>query len=335
MILDDLDGRKSCTVAKPGQTPASALYASRPHKSQLRSVTCPTPTPSSGSITTRPASSTSTPMTPTRRRCIPPTPRTIFTTNRALSIWWKVAAIVTMVFGFSVLIGVTVEAYRKAPPIPARAVDPAAPSSSRAMTWPRASRSSSSTASWTTARYGAMAPISARTSRPNTCTTGRSTSPIMPRRSGSAAPMSNSPPSSKAEIDGGVARTMKQNRYDPSTGTLSLSSADADSFKRQIAYWTDYFVTPANNGGLTAKAVADPQELRELTAFFAWTAWASTAARPGTVSFLHEQLSLRSARRQRADRRGRDLQRAQPGVPACRHGHRAARLRQVRPSRMA
>ena len=40
-----------------------------------------------------------------------------------LSRWWKIAAIVTMVFGFTILIGLTVEAYRKAPPIPARAVD--------------------------------------------------------------------------------------------------------------------------------------------------------------------------------------------------------------------
>ena len=39
--------------------------------------------------------------------------------------WWKAAAIVTMLFGFSVLIAVTVEAYRKAPPIPARVVDAA------------------------------------------------------------------------------------------------------------------------------------------------------------------------------------------------------------------
>ena len=41
-----------------------------------------------------------------------------------LSIWWKIAAIVTMVFGFTILIGLTVEAYRQAPPIPARAVEP-------------------------------------------------------------------------------------------------------------------------------------------------------------------------------------------------------------------
>jgi nitric oxide reductase subunit B len=39
----------------------------------------------------------------------------------------------------------------------------------------------------------------------------------------------------------------------------------------------------------------DPQELRELTAFFAWTAWASTAARPGlahsyTNNFPYDRL---------------------------------------------
>ena len=53
------------------------------------------------------------------------------------------------------------------------------------------------------------------------------------------------------------------------------------------------------------------------------------------VSLLHQQFSLRPARRQRADRRARHLQRAQPRVPAGRHGHRAARLRQVRPTRLA
>ena len=41
-----------------------------------------------------------------------------------LWLWWKVAAIVTMVFGFTILIGLTVEAYRQAPPIPVQAVAP-------------------------------------------------------------------------------------------------------------------------------------------------------------------------------------------------------------------
>ncbi len=42
-----------------------------------------------------------------------------------LSIWWKVAAAVTMTFGFATLILLTVEAYRNAPPIPVKFIDPA------------------------------------------------------------------------------------------------------------------------------------------------------------------------------------------------------------------
>ena len=42
----------------------------------------------------------------------------------SLSSWWKIAAIVTMVFGFGVLILITVKAYQNAPPIPATVVDP-------------------------------------------------------------------------------------------------------------------------------------------------------------------------------------------------------------------
>src|SRR5262249_50079854 len=42
-----------------------------------------------------------------------------------LSSWWKTASIVTMVFGFAVLILLTVKAYRVAPPSRARVVDPA------------------------------------------------------------------------------------------------------------------------------------------------------------------------------------------------------------------
>ena len=199
----------------------------------------------------------------------------------SFSVWWKVAAIVTMVFGFSVLIGVTVEAYRKAPPIPARAVD------------------AGGAILFTSEDVAAGQQVFLKHGLMNNGTIWGHGAYLGPdfsaqylhnwaldvadhaARERFRRPYDELPPEQRAEIDGGVARTMKQNRYDPSTGTLSLSAADADSFNRQIAYWRDYFMTPAKNGGLRAGAVSDPQELRELTAFFAWTAWASAAARPG------------------------------------------------------
>ena len=41
-----------------------------------------------------------------------------------LSPWWKRSALATMLFGFAILILLTVKAYDNAPPVPARAVDP-------------------------------------------------------------------------------------------------------------------------------------------------------------------------------------------------------------------
>jgi nitric oxide reductase subunit B len=38
---------------------------------------------------------------------------------------------------------------------------------------------------------------------------------------------------------------------------------------------------PTGNGGLPRKYIQDPQELKSLTAFFAWSAWATAANRPG------------------------------------------------------
>lgn len=187
-----------------------------------------------------------------------------------------------MVFGFSALIGVTVEAYRKAPPIPARTVEAGGAvlfTSDDVAAGQQVFLKHGLMNNGTIWGHGAyLGPdFSAQYLHNWALDVADRAAQERFRR-----PYVELVPDQQAEIDGGGARTMKQNRYDPSTGTLTLSAADADSFKRQIGYWTNYFVTPASNGGLAVKAVSDPRELRELTAFFAWTAWASTATRPGT-----------------------------------------------------
>lgn len=78
-----------------------------------------------------------------------------------------------------------------------------------------------------------------------------------------------------------VRELLKENRYDPQSGTLVFSEPEVRAFGRQIQEWTRYFASPANNAGLPAKYIRDPQAIRQLTAFFAWTAWASVANRPG------------------------------------------------------
>jgi nitric oxide reductase subunit B len=87
----------------------------------------------------------------------------------------------------------------------------------------------------------------------------------------------------KAAVDGAVASAFKTNRYDAATGTLTLPEGSKAAFTEQVAYWTKYFTDSAKNGGLSKDAVADPVDLRNLTAFFVWTAWASAAQRPGSA----------------------------------------------------
>ena len=89
-------------------------------------------------------------------------------------------------------------------------------------------------------------------------------------------------PDERAAVEGAVALDLKTNRYDPPTGTLALPKGAAESFNGQVEYWTRYFGRPERNGGLSREVVSDPRELRQLTAFFAWAAWASAATRPGT-----------------------------------------------------
>ena len=75
-------------------------------------------------------------------------------------------------------------------------------------------------------------------------------------------------------------KLLKQNRYEPKTDTLIFTKPEVLSYQKQIGKWTDYFSGPTTTGGLPVKYIDNPEELKNLTAFFAWTAWASVANRP-------------------------------------------------------
>jgi nitric oxide reductase subunit B len=85
-----------------------------------------------------------------------------------------------------------------------------------------------------------------------------------------------------------VRADLKTNRFEPSTSTLTFTDGQAESYRRQIDWWADYFAVPAGNGGLPAQFIVRGDELDDLTAFFAWTAWASVTNRPGeTASYTN------------------------------------------------
>lgn len=80
----------------------------------------------------------------------------------------------------------------------------------------------------------------------------------------------------------------KTNRYDGATGALTYSAAETRAFEELRDYYAGYFGEPTTKFGLRPGAITDPEDIRKLTAFFSWTAWAASAIRPGkTYSYTN------------------------------------------------
>jgi nitric oxide reductase subunit B len=74
---------------------------------------------------------------------------------------------------------------------------------------------------------------------------------------------------------------LKENRYDPASRTLRLSSGEVAAYRTELREWSDYFTRKDAAPGLPANYIHNPGELKALTTYFAWAAWATTANRPG------------------------------------------------------
>jgi len=78
-----------------------------------------------------------------------------------------------------------------------------------------------------------------------------------------------------------VFEEMRTNRFDEDSGTLIFTSAQAAAFERLVDHYSKFFSEPTTRNGLKPEAITGEQRLRQLTAFFAWTAWAASTERPG------------------------------------------------------
>ncbi|MCV7257530.1 nitric-oxide reductase large subunit [Mycobacterium shimoidei] len=80
-----------------------------------------------------------------------------------------------------------------------------------------------------------------------------------------------------------VANEFRTNRYNAETKTLVLTDRQARAFRDIERYYANYFGEDTTKYGLRPKMITDKAEIHDLTAFFAWTAWASAAQRPGHI----------------------------------------------------
>ena len=198
-----------------------------------------------------------------------------------LSPWWRRAALITMALGFAVLILLTTRVYTDAPPIPQRVIGPSGAvvftgddvSDGQLVFLKYALMDNGSI--W---GHGALLGPDFSALYLHTLALHTANSIALQRY---GAPIGQATPVQRAMAEAEVRTGLKDNRYDPQTKTLTVGPAYQDWFKAQPDAWTEYFSSPAKNGGLTAKTISNPEELRQLSAFVAWTAWASAANRPG------------------------------------------------------
>jgi nitric oxide reductase subunit B len=78
-----------------------------------------------------------------------------------------------------------------------------------------------------------------------------------------------------------VVEEFRTNRYDETSGDLVYTDPQVAAFEANVDHYTSFFGENSTKFGLKPKAVTDPTEVRQLTAFFSWTAWAAAAERPG------------------------------------------------------
>jgi nitric oxide reductase subunit B len=73
----------------------------------------------------------------------------------------------------------------------------------------------------------------------------------------------------------------KNNRFDSSADVLIYTPAQVHAFEQLRSYYGEFFGEPTSKYGLRPNAIRDPEQIRQLTAFFSWSAWASSSLRPG------------------------------------------------------
>ena len=202
-------------------------------------------------------------------------------TTEALSPWWRHTVILTMVVGFTILISLSVKTYQDAPPVPQRVVGPSGETlltEEDILAGQRVFLKYGLMDNGTIWGHGAY--LGPDFSAAYLHALALDAAETIGRQRFNRHPTELSPAEQSA-VTAEVQQLLKQNRYDARSRSLRFTEPEILSYRRQIEKWASYFSEPGKSAGLPAKYLRDSQEIRRLTAFFAWTAWASVANRPG------------------------------------------------------
>lgn len=99
----------------------------------------------------------------------------------------------------------------------------------------------------------------------------------------------------QAALQARLENEMRTNTYDDATGKVTISASRAEAFETLSTYYKDIFEKGRSEYAIPKGALTDATKAREMGAFFWWTAWVSSAKRPGsnvtyTQNWPHEPL---------------------------------------------
>jgi len=198
-----------------------------------------------------------------------------------LSKWWRHAAVLVAIGGFSVLSFVTVRTYRDAPPIPGRVTDQAGVT---LYTGEDVLAGQEVFLKYALMEHGSLWGHGAYLGPDYSASYLHRTTEVV--RDTFAQQRHGNP---YAELDAeqawavaeAVRVELKVNRFDATTDTLQVGAGEAQSYALQKAEWRAYFGSDFAPPGLPAHYIDDPADTDALTAYFAWAAWAAVTPRPG------------------------------------------------------
>ncbi len=188
--------------------------------------------------------------------------------GKELSPWWKIGVIFTIFVGFSILIFIAVRAYKDAPPIPLKVVNARGETvftGEDILAGQQVFLKYALMENGTIWGHGAyLGPdFSAAYLHSLALEAAKTEAQQIYGR-----PLTDLGTPERDAVESAVQRLLQENRYTPNTQTLAYSEPEAASYRQQTGEWADYFAHPEKNGGLKTNYIDNPQELRELTAFF-------------------------------------------------------------------
>ena len=186
-----------------------------------------------------------------------------------ISKGWVQAAMLVTVVGFFVLGLLAYRTYTEHPPIPKRVVDP---QGQVLYTSRDVSKGQQVFLHNGLMEYGSVFGHGAYLGPDFTADYLRRASNLVKRSYG--GPRSDS-------ADRRTIEDFRTNRYDERSGTLELTQGQAGAYRALTGHYRRFFSVGDTRHGLRAKAITDRTELKQLTSFFAWSAWAGAANRPG------------------------------------------------------